>query len=206
MPDALLLTDRFDRALLYASQVHGGQTRKQTAIPYIAHLIGAAALVLEDGGDEDQAIAALLHDAPEDQGGRERLADIRARFGDRVASIVEGCTDTFERTKPAYVPRKRQHISRLRGADAAVLRVSAADKLNNARAILPDLHRVGEDLFGRFSGGKSGTLWYYACMSGLLAERLPGSLTAELQRVVREIHDRAAPDLPWPTSEEEDPR
>jgi (p)ppGpp synthase/HD superfamily hydrolase len=205
MGDPVRLTERFDRALLYACQVHGGHTRKQTTIPYVAHLLAVASLVLEDGGDEDQAIAAPLHDAPEDQGGRGRLADIEARFGERVTAIVEACSDTFERPKPAFIPRKRAHLRRLRSVDAAVLRVSAADKLNNARAILADLRRLGDALFARFNGGKSGTLWYYACVTNVLRERLPGALTDELERVVRDIRQLAAPDLPWATSEDEDP-
>lgn len=161
MPD-VVLTNRFDTALLYASQVHGGQKRKATKIPYIAHLLGVTALVLEDGGDEDQAIAALLHDAVEDQGGRPRLDDIRARFGEVVAKIVEGCTDAETIPKPEWVERKRRYVKHLRHAPADVCRVSLAlaDKLHNARAILIDFRQDRGALWPRFNGGKGGTLWY----------------------------------------------
>jgi (p)ppGpp synthase/HD superfamily hydrolase len=202
-----LLTPRFDEALLYAAAVHRDHVRKGTAVPYLSHLLAVAALVLEDGGDEDQAIAALLHDAPEDRGGRARLADIRARFGQAVADVVEACTDTFEQPKPPYVARKREHLRRLRrDAPSAVLRVTAADKLHNARAILADHRALGDALFARFSAGKAGTLWYYACAARMLSDRFPGPLTGELARVVGELRTAAAPELPWPASEDEDPR
>lgn len=201
-----MLTSRFDDALLYASHVHGGHMRKGTQIPYLTHLLGVAALVLEDGGDEDQAIAGLLHDAPEDRGGRERLDDIRARFGEHVAAIVESCTDTFETPKPSFLPRKRAHIKHLRAhAGADVLRVTAADKLNNARAILTDFRQHGDELFERFNAKKGGTLWYYASMVNVLRERFPTALTAELERVVVETRNLAAPGLAWQKSEDEDP-
>ena len=201
-----MLTSRFDDALLYASHVHGGHIRKGTKIPYLTHLLGVAALVLEDGGGEDEAIAGLLHDAPEDRGGCERLDDIRVRFGEHVATIVESCTDTFETPKPPFFPRKRKHIRRLREhAGADVFRVTAADKLNNARAILTDFRKHGDELFDRFNAKKSGTLWYYACMVNVLRERFPSALTEELERVVVETRRLAAPDLAWQKSEDEDP-
>jgi (p)ppGpp synthase/HD superfamily hydrolase len=200
------LTPRFDEALLYAAAVHRDHVRKGTAIPYLSHLLAVAALVLEDGGDEEQAIAALLHDAPEDRGGRSRLDDIRQRFGPGVAGIVEACTDTFEPRKPPYVARKREHLRRLRrDAPAAVLRVTAADKLHNARAILADHRVLGEALFARFTAGKDGTLWYYGCAARMLSERFPGRLADELVRVVGELRTAAAPGLAWPASEDEEP-
>jgi (p)ppGpp synthase/HD superfamily hydrolase len=127
------LGPRFDEALAYAADAHAGQVRKGTSIPFVAHLLAVTALVLEDDGDEDHAIAALLHDAPEDAGGRDRLDDIRRRFGDRVADIVEACSDTFEVPKPAWRPRKERYLTHLETAPDDVLRVSLADKVHNLR-------------------------------------------------------------------------
>src|SRR5258707_12025603 len=129
-----VLTDRFDRALLYATHVHGGQVRKGTSTPYVAHLLAVAATVLEYGGDEDLAIAALLHDSVEDQGGKARLEDVRNRFGKRVARIVEGCSDSLADTaggerKARWQERKETYIEHLRKADEDILRVSLADKV-----------------------------------------------------------------------------
>ena len=200
------LTQRFEQALIYACHVHGGQTRKgPDGIPYIGHLLGVASLVIEDGGDEDEAIAALLHDAVEDQGGTPRLADIRSRFGNRVATIVEGCTDADIIPKPEWLDRKRRHIRHLRSAPANVLRVSCADKLHNARAILADHVKLGDALFTRFNGGKPGTLWYYACLVNVFKAVWPERLAEELEQVIRELRGRAAPGLAWPASEEEEP-
>src|SRR5580704_12529855 len=126
------LGKRFDRALLYATDAHAAQSRKGTSRPYIAHLLGVAAIVLTHGGDEDEAIAALLHDAVEDQGGKPRLRDIRRKFGARVAGIVEGCTDADTEPKPPWLERKKKYLEHLRHADASVRLVSAADKVYNA--------------------------------------------------------------------------
>lgn len=198
------LTERFEHALAYACRVHGRQTRKgPDGIPYIGHLLGVASLVVEDGGDEDEAIAALLHDAVEDQGGAPRLADIQARFGKRVATIVEGCTDADTIPKPEWLPRKRRYIRHLRSAPADVLRVSCADKLQNARAILADYRTLADALFSRFNGRKAGTLWYYACLVNVFKSVGPRSLAEELEQVVRELRERAAPGLAWPASEED---
>jgi len=147
------LGDRFTDALAYATGLHARQRRKGTDVPYIAHLLGVAAIVLEDGGDEDEAIAALLHDAVEDQGGQPTLAAIRARFGARVAEIVLGCTDADTVPKPPWRWRKEQYIAHVRHASASVRRVSLADKLHNARAILHDQRQIGDAVFARFAGG-----------------------------------------------------
>jgi (p)ppGpp synthase/HD superfamily hydrolase len=202
---SVMLTNRFDTALLYASQVHGGQKRKATTIPYIAHLLAVTALVLEDGGDEDQAIAALLHDALEDQGGRPRLDDIRARFGDVVAGIVEGCTDAETIPKPEWVERKRRYIKHLRHASSAGRRVSLADKLHNARAILLDFRKDRDALWSRFNGGKGGTLWYYGCLVNVFQEVHAGPMTDELTRTVKSLYAEAGEGMSWPKSEDEDP-
>ncbi len=154
------LTERFQAAVQYALVVHGGQVRKGSGVPYATHLLGTAAIVLHFEGTEEQAIAALLHDAPEDQGGRDRLEDIRVRFGEAVAHMVDGCTDTFEDPKPAWKPRKEAYVARIPKEDADTRFVSAADKLDNARAIVADLRRHGPGLWDRFKGGKE-SLWYY---------------------------------------------
>jgi (p)ppGpp synthase/HD superfamily hydrolase len=182
-----LTTERFEKALVYATQLHARQVRKGTAIPYIAHLLAVAAIVLEDGGSEDEAIAALLHDAIEDQGGDATRQEIRRRFGDKVVEIVNGCTDAEVIPKPPWLERKKQYLEHLRGAAPAVLRVSAADKLHNARAVLSDLRRYGNSVWGRFNGGREGTLWYYRQLVQVFREASPSFLVEELDRVVSEL-------------------
>lgn len=181
------LTQRFDDALEYAVQLHRSQTRKGSTIPYIAHLLAVTALVLEDGGDEDQAIAALLHDAPEDQGGMETLLEIRRRFGEHVAEIVDQCTDTYLSPKPPWQQRKEVYLAHLNNAPAEVLRVSLADKLHNARSILADLRQIGDEVWRRFNGGKAGTLWYYENLSGTFQKVSSSPMAIELTLVVEEI-------------------
>ena len=139
------LTRRFDEAFTYAHEVHGTQTRKGTGVPYIGHLMGVASIVIDDGGSEDEAIAALLHDAPEDRGGRERLEDIRTRFGDAVATIVEDCTDSWTTPKAPWPERKQQYAEHARTLGPSSLRVSAADKVHNAYAILRDATPAEDD-------------------------------------------------------------
>jgi len=181
------LSDRFEQALLLATQLHAGQTRKETGVPYIAHLLAVAGLVLEHGGGEDQVIAALLHDAIEDQGDKITLDDVRRRFGDKVAAIVDGCTDAYTFPKPPWRGRKEAYLAHLRHAPAEERLVSAADKLHNARAILADYRLLGEALWSRFSGGKDGTLWYYRSLVEALQAAGPTPLVEELERVVAEI-------------------
>jgi GTP pyrophosphokinase len=180
-------THRLEEALVYAAQVHRDQFRKAAEVPYIIHLLGVAAIVGDYGGSEDQVIAALLHDAPEDQGGRERLEDIRRRFGENVARIVEGCTDTFETPKPAWRQRKERYIAHLRHAPAEVRLVSAADKLHNTRTIIEAVRQDGDAVFERFNGKKVGTLWYYPAIVEALEANGPHSLVAELRRAVNEL-------------------
>jgi (p)ppGpp synthase/HD superfamily hydrolase len=188
---ATILTDRFDRALLYATHVHGGQVRKGTTTPYVAHLLAVSATVLEYGGDEDLAIAALLHDSAEDQGGKARLEDVRNRFGDRVARTVAACSDSLADTakgepKADWQKRKEAYIAHLDSADDDVLRVSLADKVHNARAILRDLRKpdVGEAIWSRFSQPREKTLWYYRRLADKFRYRLPGQLADELHEIV----------------------
>ena len=179
--------ERFEKALLYAARLHRDQERKGTDTPYVTHLLAVTAIVGENGGTEDEVIAALLHDGPEDQGGKERLKDIRARFGDEVAEIVDGCTDTYDEPKPAWRPRKEAYVARMASAPASVRLVSSADKLHNAQTILADLRAVGEDLWDRFTGGKEGTLWYYRALVEAYAEAGSNHVIEELDRVVRKI-------------------
>ncbi|MFQ5846210.1 MAG: HD domain-containing protein [Candidatus Methylomirabilales bacterium] len=181
------LSPRFEDALQHAARLHATQKRKGTAIPYMAHLMSVAALVLEDGGDEDEAIAALLHDAVEDQGGPPTLEGIRRRFGARVARIVDGCTDADTLPKPPWRQRKEQYLARLRHAPAEVRRVLAADKLHNARAILADFRRVGDVLWERFNGDRDGTLWYYRSLVTALHDTGSGVIVEELDRIVTEL-------------------
>jgi (p)ppGpp synthase/HD superfamily hydrolase len=180
-------TDRFTQALILATALHSTQQRKGTTTPYISHLLGTASLVLEHGGNEDEAIAALLHDAVEDQGGAATLAQIRAQFGDSVAAIVEGCTDAQQTPKPPWQERKETYFNHLHHAPASVRLVSAADKLHNARAILSDLHIHGNDLWTRFSGGRNGVLWYYRSLANTLQSQGASPLTLELNRTVTAI-------------------
>ena len=162
MPVDPWLGPRFEEALGYALRVHGGQTRKGTSIPYMAHLLGVTALVLEDGGNEDEAVAALLHDAVEDQGGTERLGDIRRRFGERVAEIVLSCSQTLDEPRPSWKERKQRYLDHLRElSDDGKLRVSLADKLHNSRAMVADHRRLGDELFTRFNAPKEDQCWYY---------------------------------------------
>ena len=192
MPEPTRLTGRFETALTYAAQAHAGHRRKGTTIPYISHPLAVAALVMESGGDEDEIIAALLHDTAEDAGGEDRLADIRVRFGERVADIVDGCSDAYGQAgsgveKPDWLVRKEQHLEHLEQASRSVLLVSAADKLHNARAVLGDYRTMGERLWSRFNGGREGTLWYYRRVTDLLIERFPSPLTEDLKRTVEEL-------------------
>lgn len=182
-----ILTARFDEAFRYAREVHETQTRKGTSAPYIGHLMGVASIVLDDGGDEDEAIAALLHDAAEDQGGRPRLVDIRQRFGDAVARIVEDCTDSWDSPKGPWTERKQAYIEHARRLPAPSLRVSAADKVHNAYAILRDLRNTGEQVWGRFSANADDVISYYESLVRAYREAGGGRLVDELDRIVRGI-------------------
>lgn len=186
-PRSLKLGPRFDEAFRFAADRHAAQTRKKTEVPYISHLMSVAALVLEAGGDEDQAIAALLHDVVEDCGGQPVLEEVRERFGDRVANIVEGCTDAYTIPKPPWKQRKLDYLEVLRRADDDIRLVSAADKLHNVRTILADYRHEGDLVWERFSGRKDGTLWYYRAVLDVLRHGNPNRLVDELQCVVTEL-------------------
>jgi len=186
------LTARFEAALAFASSTHRDQARKGTDVPYVAHLLAVSSLVLEHGADEDTAIAALLHDAAEDQGGSAMLEEIRSRFGPRVARIVEGCTDALEAPKPPWRERKERYLLHVRDMTPEVRLVSMADKLHNARTILADYRRIGETLWTRFRGGREGSLWYYRSVTDALADLGPHPLAEELHRTVAELEKEAA--------------
>lgn len=181
------MTERFDDALVFACRLHRAQVRKGSGVAYISHLLAVAALVIEAGGDEDEAAAALLHDAVEDQGGAAALEKIRARFGERVAAIVAGCSDTDRTPKPPWKQRKLDYIAHLAVAGPSVLLVSSADKLHNARSILADYRKIGESVWQRFSGRREGTLWYYRAVADAIRDAGGTPLSAELERTVAEL-------------------
>jgi (p)ppGpp synthase/HD superfamily hydrolase len=184
---------RFKRALVFATQKHAGQHRKGTTVPYVAHLLGVASLVLEAGGDQDLAIAALLHDVVEDCGGAPMLRQIRRRFGNRVAHIVDGCTDTDLNPKPPWLQRKKDYIAHLRTADADTRLVSAADKLHNVRSIVAAYREIGDRVWERFHGKRDGTLWYYRALLDEFQRRKTNPLIRELGRVVVELESMLTP-------------
>jgi len=192
----LILSERFSDALTYANELHREQWRKGTKIPYVSHLLAVAGLVLEHGANEDEAIAAVLHDAVEDCGGSEQLEQIRGRFGDRVAAIVEGCSDSLAvdpRNKEHWYDRKERYHARLRESnDSSVLLVSAADKLHNARATLADVRRLGSSVWGRFGGGRDGSLRNYTRLIDVYRDSQDQSvqqLLLELEPVVKNLSE-----------------
>ena len=188
----MALSARFEDALVFAARLHSTQVRKGTQVPYVAHLLAVAGLVLEHGGDEDTAIAALLHDAVEDQGGAATREAIRARFGDHVTAIVDGCTDTDVTPKPPWRARKEAYLAHLPTTSDEVRLVSAADKLHNARTLLTDYRQWGEAVWERFNGGRAGTLWYYRALVTTFRAVEVTPLVEELDRTVTELERLAA--------------
>ena len=182
-PDRILLGERFSEALAYAAELHAAQTRKAKPTPYVAHLMAVSSMVLECGGGEDEAIAALLHDAAEDQGGQATLDEIRRRFGPRVAGIVEECSDSLvdadHESKRPWQQRKEEFLARLVDASPGCRLVTSCDKLHNLSDVLADYEVVGEGLWDRFSGGREGSAWYYR----------------EIARILRDDGHRAAREL-----------
>jgi (p)ppGpp synthase/HD superfamily hydrolase len=185
------LTERFEEALVFAHQLHRQQVRKGSGVPYVAHLLSVTALVLEAGGNEDESIAALLHDAVEDQGGAATREQIRQRFGDIVTEIIDGCTESDTVPKPPWRDRKQAYLERLYHASPAVLEVSLADKLHNARSLLADYDRLGESIWTQFKGGKAGTLWFYRSLVQVYRERSVSWQVQELERVVTQLEQLA---------------
>ena len=178
---------RLAEAFEYAARLHATQLRKGSGVPYVAHLLSVAGIALHYGAGEDEAIAALLHDAVEDQGGAPILAEIERRFGPSVAAIVAGCTDADTIPKPPWRGRKEAYLAHVAEASTSVRLVSAADKLDNARSILSDYRQLGESLWSRFTGGREGTLWYYRSLVTAFRAAGDGPLVAELDRVVSEL-------------------
>jgi (p)ppGpp synthase/HD superfamily hydrolase len=189
--NAIKLGSRFERAFLFAKEKHAGQTRKASGVPYLAHLMGVASLALEYGGDEDVAIAALLHDVVEDCGGRAMLKAVKRRFGSRVAKMVEGCTDSDTVPKRPWRERKDTYLQHLKSADEETRLVSAADKLNNLRSILSDYREVGEVVWERFKGGREGTLWYYRALLEEFQRGKPNRLIRDFELLVLELEAKA---------------
>jgi (p)ppGpp synthase/HD superfamily hydrolase len=188
---------RFAQALVYAETAHAGQLRKGSTVPYVAHLLAVAALALEHGANEDEAIAALLHDTVEDCGGLPRLADLRERFGQNVAEIVMGCTDATEIPKPPWKERKETYLRHLESASPSVLLVSMCDKLHNLRSLLLGLRREGASAWRIFKGGKEGTLWYYRALIDVYSRRgVYPLLLAELEEALTEAHRLAGSTTP----------
>lgn len=182
-----MFSSRFLNALNYAARLHASQFRKRTERPYIGHLLSVTSIVIEYGGDEEMAIAALLHDAVEDQGGIPRLREIQRKFGKRVAHIVDGCTDSYADPKPPWMERKRAYVERVGRESAEVRLVSAADKLSNARETLYEVRVHGDTVFERFAGKKAGTLWYYRALVNEFRKAGSTPLVDELDRVVTEL-------------------
>jgi (p)ppGpp synthase/HD superfamily hydrolase len=186
-----MLSERFDRALVLASSLHRHQVRKESETPYVAHLLGVTSLAIEHGADEDQAVAALLHDAVEDQGGLPTLERIRAEFGERVAGLVMGLTDAVVVPKPPWRKRKEDYLRHLGQAPAEVLLISACDKLHNARSIVEDHACVGPAVWQRFSGRRDGTVWYYQELARVFSSRGPARLAGLLAEVVGRMQSLA---------------
>lgn len=183
-----VLGDRFTDAFAYAADLHARQARKGTAISYMTHLMTVCSLVLEDGGDENQAIAALLHDGPEDQGGQPILDEIRRRFGDDVATLVDGLTDTLKAPKPKWRLRKEAYLLRLEHEPISVLQVSVADKLHNLRSVAVDHSALGEAVWDRFNAGRMQQEWYFGALLKVFERRLPDSRNLpEFRRLVEEV-------------------
>jgi len=184
-----LLDVRFAEALQYAWELHRDQKRKMGGTPFFAHLMSVAGLALDYGGDQQEAIAALLHDAVEDQGGLETLEAIRRRFGQQVADIVEGCTDSFQQPKPPWRERKEQFLARLAGASDSVRLVSAADKIHNLRSLIREYRAHGEAVWAVFQGGREGTLWYYRTLLEVLWRGRPLPILQELADVWSQLEN-----------------
>jgi GTP pyrophosphokinase len=186
-----MLTERFTQALTYTHQLHATQIRKGSGVPYISHLLGVASIALEYGANEEEAIAALLHDAIEDQGGVAIRAEIRHRFGDNVTAIVDGCTDADTNPKPPWKERKEKYLAHIPTASPSVLLVSCADKIYNARSILKDYRLMGDAVWERFKAGKEGTLWYNRALVDAFKKTNKNTkiipLVEELERVVIEL-------------------
>ena len=190
MDPKIRTSPRLAEAFAYAERIHRGQTRRKSLAPALSHLMAVASLVMENGGDEEEAMGALLHDGPEDCAGRQTLTEIQQLFGDRVASIVAGCTDSMETPKPPWKERKSDYIAHLARADESTLLVSLADKVHNVRSLVVEYRAVGEELWQRFSATRDESLWYYASLLKVFEETDSGRcvvLTRELALALGEL-------------------
>lgn len=189
------LTERFYQALQFTFKLHGRDTRKASSVPYMAHLLAVCALTQQDGGDEDEAIAALLHDALEDKPDETSREEIGLLFGDKVLKIVELSSDTPPGykggVKPPWRQRKETYLAHIRTSKPEMLRVTLADKVDNARAIYSDYQRLGEDLWKRFNAGREAQIWYYeSAVDAFKTAGVHGPLLEELERLVIQIKDQ----------------
>jgi (p)ppGpp synthase/HD superfamily hydrolase len=186
------LTPQFEAALVYATQLHAQQRRKVTHTPYIAHLLSVTALVLEDGGSEEEAIAALLHDAVEDQGGATTRAEIHRRFGSNVTAIIDGCTEPEQIPSMTWKEHKQLYLEQLRHGSPQVRRVALADKLHNARTLLINWRLAGESIWSEFRGGKENVLWLHEALLELFHQKSNSWMVEELEQVIKELGQRIA--------------
>jgi (p)ppGpp synthase/HD superfamily hydrolase len=185
----MIYTERFEQALVFANKIHNEQLRKISDTPYIGHLLGVASIVIEHGGNEDEAIAALLHDAIEDQGGATAREEIRRRFGTTVTDIVSGCTDSEAIPKPSWRKCKEDYIARISTLSPSSLLVSSSDKLQNSRATLEEYRIIGDQVWDRFKGKKEGTLWYYCALINAYRSRVFAitDFNPQIQRIIQEL-------------------
>ncbi|MCJ8280561.1 MAG: HD domain-containing protein [Rivularia sp. ALOHA_DT_140] len=181
------LTNKFEQALIYATQLHVNQNRKVDKIPYISHLMSVSALILEAGGNEDEAIAGLLHDAVEDQGGKATRQEIIQKFGEKIIEIIDGCTESDITPKPPWRERKIQYIENIRNGSDSVKLVSLADKLHNARSLLIGYGNKGDKLWDYFSGTKEDKLWFYGELLEIYKQGRVNFMTVELERILDEL-------------------
>jgi GTP pyrophosphokinase len=184
-------SSRLEVAFAYAHELHREQTRKGGAIPYITHLLSVAGIVAEYGGDEDQIIAAFLHDAVEDQGGRATLETIRARFGETVAAYVDGCTDAYEQPKPPWRERKEAFLASVAATDPKLRLIIAADKLHNLRSMAADYAMVGDALWERFNAPREDIVWYHEALGEALGSGWDHPIVAEIHAVVERLRATA---------------
>ncbi len=190
---AFPLGPRFQEALAFAAQVHTGQFRKGTSVPYVSHVLAVTALALEHGADEEVAVACLLHDAVEDGGGLPVLEEIRERFGEGVAALVLECTDATATPKPPWRGRKEAYLAHLAEASAGARLVVLCDKLHNATSLVRDLRATGPALWDRFSAGPQETAWYYRSVVDILGRKGRPPLLEELDAAVRELEAAIRP-------------
>lgn len=183
------LSPLFTEALIFATELHANQKRKILDIPYIAHLLGVASLVLEYGGNEEEAIAALLHDALEDQGGEKTRQEILKRFGEKITQIIDGCSEIYEKPKPSWQRRKEIYIKNISTASPSVRLVSAADKIYNIRSLIKDYRLLGEEIWSHFQTGKEGTSWYYQELIKAFSQSEITPIIEELIRLQKELEN-----------------